>query len=190
MTIKQDKTTLRAKMRTQRKMLFHSPTHADLSAKVCAVLNDAMHGQHGAVVASYSAIGSEVDLTAFHAGVTSHALCLPVVQDGSRILAFHPYTAGMAMTGGMLNTHQPEALARPVMPSVVLLPVLAFDTSGGRLGQGGGYYDATLQALCAQGQKPTLIGVAFAFQEVAAVPRERHDVLLDAIATQDGIRYV
>jgi 5-formyltetrahydrofolate cyclo-ligase len=68
-------------------------------------------------------------------------------------------------------------------PDLILAPLLAFDRSGGRLGQGGGSYDRTLAAL--RGSRPLfVIGLAFAGQEVEFVPREPHDQGLDAILTE------
>ncbi|HSZ74505.1 MAG TPA: 5-formyltetrahydrofolate cyclo-ligase, partial [Rhizomicrobium sp.] len=67
--------------------------------------------------------------------------------------------------------------------SVVFVPLLAFDARGHRLGYGGGYYDRTLSAL-----KPIAIGIAYAGQEVAELPRQDHDHPLDAILTEQGLR--
>jgi 5-formyltetrahydrofolate cyclo-ligase len=74
-----------------------------------------------------------------------------------------------------------------VVPDVLLIPLLAFDATGYRLGYGGGYYDRTLSALRAQ--KPVIaIGIAYAGQQVAAVPHEAHDQRLDGVLTEEGLR--
>jgi 5-formyltetrahydrofolate cyclo-ligase len=70
-------------------------------------------------------------------------------------------------------------------PNLIIAPLLAFDRAGGRLGQGGGHYDRTIAALRARGPL-FVIGLAYAGQEVEAVPREPHDQLLDAILTEIG----
>lgn len=70
---------------------------------------------------------------------------------------------------------------------VIVLPLLAFDTSGTRLGNGGGYYDRTL-AGPRIGRKPLRIGHAYAAQEMTGLPRERWDVTLDAVVTERGLR--
>lgn len=189
-TTQQEKAALRAQMREQRKALLACGAHGSLSAQISIVLIETLSKQQNAVVATYSAIGSEVSLTTFHEAAETLQLCLPVVQETSRVLTFHSYDSATPLGDGHHSTRQPHNLGKPVIPNVILLPLLAFDNRGGRLGQGGGYYDATLEALSKQGHRPTLIGIAFACQEVAAVPQERHDVRLDAIATQDGIRYV
>ena len=71
------------------------------------------------------------------------------------------------------------------MPAVILVPLLAFDSTGHRLGYGGGYYDRTIDAL----PGVRTIGIAYAGQEVAAVPREPHDHSLDVIVTENGVRH-
>ncbi len=68
---------------------------------------------------------------------------------------------------------------------MVIAPLLAFDRGGGRLGQGGGHYDRTLEALRVQG-RVFVVGLAYAGQEVAEVPSEPHDQKLDAILTETG----
>ena len=66
--------------------------------------------------------------------------------------------------------------------------MLAFDRRGGRLGQGGGYYDRTLAALRATAWPPAFVGLAYAGQEVERVPTDEHDQKLDAILTERGYR--
>ena len=70
-------------------------------------------------------------------------------------------------------------------PDLIIAPLLAFDRTGGRLGQGGGHYDRTIEALRARGSL-FVIGLAYAGQEIDAVPREPHDQPLDAILTELG----
>jgi 5-formyltetrahydrofolate cyclo-ligase len=63
--------------------------------------------------------------------------------------------------------------------------LLGYDQFGTRLGYGGGYYDRTLASLS---KKPKLVGIAFAAQELALIPRESHDVPLDIVITEAGVR--
>jgi 5-formyltetrahydrofolate cyclo-ligase len=73
-----------------------------------------------------------------------------------------------------------------VEPSVLIVPLLAFDARGYRLGYGGGFYDRTLEGLRARG--PVLaVGFAFAAQEVAEVPTDATDQRLDAVVTERGV---
>ena len=79
------------------------------------------------------------------------------------------------------GTLAPAETAPRAEPDVIIMPLLGFDRHGTRLGYGGGYYDRTLAALT---KRPRLIGFAFAPQELDAIPREAHDVPLDAIVTE------
>ena len=79
----------------------------------------------------------------------------------------------------------PTAAAPALIPDLIIAPLLAFDRAGFRLGQGGGYYDRTLQALRAAGPV-FVVGLAYAGQEVEAAPRDDHDQPLDAILTETG----
>ena len=79
---------------------------------------------------------------------------------------------------------QAPSIDQPVVePDLVVVPLLAFDRQGRRLGQGGGYYDRALQALKARGQVYVL-GLAYSGQETANLPHEPHDQALDAILTE------
>ena len=70
--------------------------------------------------------------------------------------------------------------------AIVLAPLVGWDGAGYRLGYGGGYYDRTLAAMT---RKPRLVGLAFAAQELDSIPREPHDVPLDAVVTEAGVRH-
>jgi 5-formyltetrahydrofolate cyclo-ligase len=87
----------------------------------------------------------------------------------------------------MFGLTEPLASAVIVAPSVLLVPLLAFDAAGHRLGYGGGYYDRTLAALHDTG-KIIAVGVAYAGQEVSELPRREHDEPLDAVVTEKGFR--
>lgn len=90
------------------------------------------------------------------------------------------------MEDGLFGTRHPKPEAGEVTPSIVLVPLLAFDRTGGRLGYGGGFYDRTLAALRLSTDMVS-IGVAYAGQELSQVPEEAHDEPLDWIATECGI---
>ncbi|HRD47008.1 MAG TPA: 5-formyltetrahydrofolate cyclo-ligase, partial [Caulobacter sp.] len=78
------------------------------------------------------------------------------------------------------------AAADDVSPDLVMVPLLAFDAAGGRLGQGGGHYDRTMAALRNRPSSPPFVGMAYSGQQVAALPREPHDQPLDGILTEAG----
>jgi 5-formyltetrahydrofolate cyclo-ligase len=122
------------------------------------------------VVAGYEPIGSELDPRPLLASLAAYGalVILPVVVGPDAPLDFERTDRSGAVT-----------------PDLIIAPLLAFDRAGGRLGQGGGHYDRTIEALRALGPL-FVIGLAYAGQEIAAVPREPHDQPLDAILTEIG----
>lgn len=137
------------------------------------------------VIAGYLPIGDEIDarplLRRLHDD--GHRLALPRVVRSGGPLAFAVWTDGDTLGQGPFGTSQPTEGAEPVTPAVVIVPLLAFDRAGFRLGYGGGYYDRTLSALRAR-RAILAVGVAFAAQEVSAVPHGVHDQRLDWIITE------
>ena len=81
----------------------------------------------------------------------------------------------------------PEAVE--LDPAILFVPLSAFDAAGHRIGYGAGHYDRAIDRLRAKGLSPKLIGIAFDCQEVASVPAEPHDVALDAMLTESGLRF-
>jgi 5-formyltetrahydrofolate cyclo-ligase len=137
------------------------------------------------VVGGYHPLGSEIDprplLQRFEAAGAQ--LALPVVVGAKAPLEFRAVDPAHVQEDDALGMPAPPAHARRVRPELLIVPLLAFDRSGGRLGQGGGYYDRTLAHLDADGGVFAL-GLAFSAQEVAVVPVEEHDRRLDAILTE------
>ena len=82
-----------------------------------------------------------------------------------------------------MNGRVGSASAPELVPDIVVCPLIAFDRQGGRLGQGGGYYDRTIEALRQGSRPPFVVGLAFSVQEVDHVPVEPHDQRMDAILT-------
>lgn len=138
----------------------------------------------GAAVAGFWPMGTEVDvrplLDALH--TRGHALALPVTPRRGLPLEFRAWAPGEALVPGPFGTSHPGS-GGPVAPGFVLVPLLAFDRRGGRLGYGAGYYDRTLRLF----PDAFRLGVAFASQEVEEVPMEPHDMRLHAIATEQGV---
>jgi 5-formyltetrahydrofolate cyclo-ligase len=112
--------------------------------------------------------------------------CLPIVLGEGLPLEFRRWLPGQPTIKGSMNIDRPDDTAPIVEPDVLIVPMLAFDRSGFRLGYGGGYYDRTLEKLRA---KKTIIaiGAAYAAQEVAAVPHDGHDQPLDYIVTENEV---
>jgi 5-formyltetrahydrofolate cyclo-ligase len=113
-----------------------------------------------------------------------HQICLPVVVERDQPLIFRVYRAGDALVRGN-GAMVPDPSALEIEPNVLLVPLVAFDRQGGRLGQGAGYYDRTLERLRERGAVQA-IGIAYALQEVDAVPLADYDQSLDGVLTESG----
>jgi 5-formyltetrahydrofolate cyclo-ligase len=137
-----------------------------------------------AVIAGYWPIGDEIDVRMLLSRLQArgHDISLPAVVGAGRPLTFRRWQEGEALADGPFGTRQPPDSAAVVTPALVIVPLLAFDRRGYRLGYGGGYYDRTLAALRRR-RRVVAIGVAYAAQEVPMVPRERDDQALDWIVT-------
>lgn len=146
----------------------------------------------GKVVAGYWPIVTEIDPRPLMARLEERGLtcALPVIAGDGVPLLFRAWSPrDGAVTAGPRGTFEPLPSAAEVKPDVIIAPVLAFDREGRRLGQGGGYYDRTLEALRAE--KPVVvIGLAYALQEVEAVPEEDMDARLDWLLTERGLTQV
>ena len=153
-----------------------------------ARLAKAMLAQHappkGAIIAGYWPMGEELDPRPLMLALASrgHAMALPVTPPRGQPLAFRAWVPGAALRPGPMGTSEPVA-GEELRPDVVLVPLLAFDRAGRRLGYGGGYYDRTLAEL--PGAKA--IGIAYAGQEMPEVPAGPQDFRLPLIATEDSV---
>jgi len=134
----------------------------------------------GRVISGYMPMRSEIDplpAMATHEG----PVCVPVITGRGLPLRFREWSPGAEMTMGEFGVLVP-ARGEWIEPDVLIVPLLAFDRLGYRLGYGGGFYDRTLEAL--RHRPPRLaIGFAFAAQEVAEVPVDATDQRLDLIVT-------
>lgn len=108
---------------------------------------------------------------------------MPMVEASNAPMRFCSWTPSSAMTIDRHGIPIP-AEGRSIVPTIVLLPLLAFDPQGFRLGYGGGYFDRTLAALV---PRPWAIGVGFELGRVADIRPQPHDMRLDAVVTETGI---
>ncbi len=161
----------------------------DASQRACARLNDVVRETLGqeleqCVMSGYIPIRGELDPLP---AMTAHPgpVAVPVIRVKGQALEFHRWTPGCAMVRGTFKTMIPER-HDPLVPRVMIVPLLAFDMHGFRLGYGGGYYDRTLEQLRASG--PVLaIGFAHDLQEVDQVPIEATDQRLNHIVTPERV---
>ncbi|MGQ2990367.1 MAG: 5-formyltetrahydrofolate cyclo-ligase [Brevundimonas sp.] len=176
-----DKAALRAEMRAIRKRLAEvGPEAAERAASHMADLPP------GDLLAVYRAMGSELDPEPLARALVASGrrLCLPVVLERDAPMIFRAWTPGEPLELDAAGCPAPLPLAEAVDPDLIVTPLLAFDDTGGRLGQGGGYYDRTFAA------RPgaTRIGLAYAGQATANLPVEAHDIRLHGVLTEAGYR--
>ena len=149
------------------------------------LLGDYLAQYAGRSLSGYMPMRTEIDplpAMAAHQG----AVGVPVIIARATPLRFREWTPGCALTPGDFGALIPTEGAW-LDPDIVIVPLLAFDARGYRLGYGGGFYDRTLAAL--RLRRPTLaIGFAFAAQQVDAVPIDDYDQRLDAVVTEQGLR--
>ena len=183
-----DKQRLRQEARALRQKLARAiPEHAWYRATHRAEYFDDLGFASDAVVAGYWPFREEADprplMEAFAA--KGHPLVMPRVAGRTAPLEFHRWIEGNPLRSNAFGITEPLTTAEIMTPSILLVPMLAFDATGHRLGYGGGYYDRTL-ALLRSTRTVLAIGIAYAGQEVPELPHG--DEPLDILITENGVR--
>ena len=139
----------------------------------------------GAIVSGFMPLKNEIDPLPLLRRLSERGaqLALPVVAERGRPLVMRAWKRGEPLASGVWGIREPRPEAAAVEPDILLVPLLAFDRSGGRLGYGGGYYDLTLMQLRAR-KTVVAVGLAFAVQEIPAVPITLRDAPLDLVLTE------
>ena len=187
-----DRNAIRQQMREKRVLLS---THQQLASarKISQLLLTQSWFQRAKNIAMYLANDGEIDPRVF-ADIAHHRgkqCLLPSMHPAkSGHLWFGDYDG--KKTANKFGIEEPDpkqnSMLNPKQVDIVLLPLVAFDKQGGRLGMGGGYYDRTFEFLQQSGlQKPKLIGLAHHFQQVDQLPIESWDVPLSAIITDEKV---
>lgn len=150
------------------------------------VLSEILAGHRGVPVAGYMPIQTEISPLNAMAEAAAHGpVGVPVIRAAGQPLWFSRWEPDCAMVDGPFGASVP-ALGEEMIPEIVIVPLVAFDRQGGRLGYGGGFYDRTLEGLRARG--PVLaIGYAFGAQEATDLPLEPTDQPLDMIVTEKDV---
>ncbi|MEM1372728.1 MAG: 5-formyltetrahydrofolate cyclo-ligase, partial [Pseudomonadota bacterium] len=187
-------------------MITSSPTTKSALRKQAKALRDTVHASHGATartkiaahklsfcnpkpgaqIAGYVAMRSELDPDPLLQDLANDGfqLCLPQIIGTAKPLVMRAWSNGISLEAGPFGTKQPTNT--PIVnPEILLVPLLAFDRQGYRLGYGGGFYDRTIEQL--KQLKPVCtIGIAYDEQEVDSVPVEATDQRLDWVLTPAG----
>ena len=180
------KQNLRHFARDHRNKIINHPDHADNAARIfCENFNDISNK----TIALYVAIGSELDTypLAELLWQKNINILLPVIHADSRILSFHAWNKNTELRNNKFEIPEPIDKVE-IIPDILVIPLLAFDQKGMRLGMGGGYYDATILDLKSKCHKLITVGYAYAEQAVLlALPREDHDQSLDFVVTPQRV---
>jgi 5-formyltetrahydrofolate cyclo-ligase len=164
---------------------------AELSATIATQFLKSISIPPDAVVSSYWAIGDEADPVVLEQELRQrgHPIVMPRVVGRNQPLDFHLWEAGAELVRGGFGLSQPARDWPKLAPDLLIVPLLAFDQEGYRIGYGAGYYDRTISGL-RQAKPVVAAGFAFAAQEFPAVPHLAHDERLDWIVTENGARKI
>ncbi len=181
-----DKQRLREEARARRARLAR--VHVDIAARLAGHA-DALGIAEGSIVGGYQAMRDEADPSRLLARLAEKncLVAFPRVIAADAPLDFHTVPDEADFVKGRFGLREPKAERPSITPNILLVPLLAFDASGHRLGYGGGFYDRTLHVLRSEGTL-TAIGIAFAGQEIPQIPGQRHDQRLDMVVTELGVR--
>ncbi|HWK15321.1 MAG TPA: 5-formyltetrahydrofolate cyclo-ligase [Rhizobiaceae bacterium] len=149
---------------------------------------DAIDVGPDSIVSGFWPMRSEVDVRPlmFELRKKGARLVLPAIIDKTTIV-FRELVRGAELIDMGFGTAGPGPEAEELEPTLMLMPLAAFDDQGHRIGYGGGFYDRAIAKLRDKGRMPRLIGIAFECQRVDAVPHEAHDIPLPAIITENGL---
>lgn len=183
-----DKTALRIRMRGVRRRLA---AEAPMAAEHAAGALPLERLPAFSAFSLYFPHGTEIDPRPLgrRLAETGATPLLPVALSHSTVLTFRVFDPATPLEPDVVGVPAPPASAPERRPELIVAPLLAFDRRGGRLGQGGGHFDRTLENLRGRGSV-FVLGLAYAGQEVDEIPMEPHDQRLDAILTETGYRPV
>jgi 5-formyltetrahydrofolate cyclo-ligase len=139
----------------------------------------------GTIVSGFSPLKSEINPVPLMRKLSDAGarLALPVVAGKGKPLIMRAWGFGEPLDSGAWDIREPKPEAPEVAPDILLVPLLAFDRNGNRIGYGAGYYDMTIAGLRALKPVPA-VGIAFAAQQISAVPATPRDARLDLVLTE------
>jgi 5-formyltetrahydrofolate cyclo-ligase len=180
------KRALRDEAKARRK-LAHDAHGASANAALRAHGLDFLSLPSRAIVSGFFAIRDEINplplMLSLH--LAGHRLALPAMLGKGKPLIMRAWAPGQPLAETTWGIQEPLGDATMVEPDVVLVPLLAFDGQGYRLGYGGGFYDRTLAGLRAK-KTITAVGLAYDEQKVDALPHDSYDERIDWVLTQSG----
>ena len=179
----QDKAKLRSEALARRDALPAAERQA--AAEAVAARTFPLPLAPGVIVSGFMPMKSEISPLPLMRKLAGQGarLALPVIAGRGKPLTMRAWTFGEPLSAGVWGIREPEPEAAEVEPDILLVPLLAFDRAGYRLGYGGGYYDRTIARLRGR-KRVTAVGIAYAAQEVPAVPKTPGDARLDLVLTE------
>lgn len=186
--VKTEKKALRARMRERRAAVI-SEQGPQLAAAIAAHGVAFLEAANRSIVSAFSSMPDELDTRPIMLGLAAdgYRVALPVLQGKGKPLLFRAWAPGDAMNEGLWGIREPKDDKPVLAPDIFLVPLLAFDRQGWRLGYGGGFYDRTLRE--ARSTRPVVaVGFALDEQEVDAIPHLDYDERLDWVLTPSGPR--
>ena len=185
--LRAQKTELRKEIRDLRNAL--SPgEREERSRRACLALEAAVDFAEMTSVGLFMPIGSEIDPTSLAGGLRAKNLTLALpVTIGRTGMLFRQWLEHDILVDAGFGTRGPDRDAPEVIPDCLVMPLLAFDDNGNRLGYGAGHYDRYISERIILGRRPLLIGLAYSIQQLDNVPIGRYDLPLDMIATDQGM---
>jgi 5-formyltetrahydrofolate cyclo-ligase len=189
MTLAEQKHELRKIAKQQRtEAVLHAGSEADVHfTEHLLSIADKIGIGSDTVIGGYWAMSNE-----FNVGAAMRALmeqydlkcALPVVIAKDTPLVFRRWTHGMKLEPGGFGTEHPPESSPECVPDVLLIPLLAFDMQGYRVGWGGGFYDRTLDKMQRDGHRHTAIGSAYSGQQMASIVHDELDQPVDWVVTE------
>jgi len=178
MSLVDDKAVMRKQVLARRQTAFEVGDAMPAVHRLLSLLEP----HRGKPVAGYMPMRSEIDPLPAMADLGMEAeVGVPIIVAKATPLIFHRWSLETEMLDGPFGARVPRE-ATPMVPQVLIVPLVAFDRFGGRLGYGGGFYDRTLEGLRARAPVYA-VGYAWAAQEVERLPQEPTDQPLDALVT-------
>ncbi|RWL82600.1 MAG: 5-formyltetrahydrofolate cyclo-ligase [Mesorhizobium sp.] len=161
----------------------------EIALEMAETAKEKIDFEPGRIVSGFWPMRSEVDVRPLMFALREKGarLCLPAILDKTTMV-FRELVRGAPMVEMGFGTVGPHEEAEVLDPTLMLVPLAAFDARGHRIGYGAGYYDRAIAMLAEKGIAPRLIGIAFDCQEVERVPEENHDVIIPEILTESGLR--
>jgi len=139
------------------------------------------------IIAAYYAMNNELKVLPLveKLWAKNKKICLPSVIENNQPMIFRAWQRGDELIAGAHDIKAPNESAPILVPDIIIMPLVAFDKSGNRLGYGKGYYDRTIAQM---DKKPLLVGYAYSVQEVESIEYESHDMPLDYLVSEKEVR--